>query len=208
MESSKIFGGSTKTMGRLALLSAIVILMSFTPLGYLRLTPGLEITLIPIPVTVGAILMGPKAGAFLGAVFGLTSFAQCFGFSPFGAVLLSINPVYTFILTFIPRILMGYLTGWSFALYSRLFPSRTIACGAASLTGPVLNTIFFMTFLIAFFGRTEFIMEFRGAASILGFVVAFVGINGVVEAAVCLIAGTAITRALLSRFYPNSAMPA
>ena len=67
---------------QLGLLTAIVILMAFTPLGYLR-TAGLEITFIMIPVIVGAILLGPGAGALLGGVFGLTSFVQCFGMSPF-----------------------------------------------------------------------------------------------------------------------------
>ena len=52
------------TMAETALLTAIVILMAFTPLGYLRI--GItQITFIVVPVAVGAVLLGPKAGAFL-----------------------------------------------------------------------------------------------------------------------------------------------
>ena len=59
-------------MAETALLTAIVILMAFTPLGYLRI--GItQITFIVVPVAVGAVLLGPKAGAFLGLVFGISS---------------------------------------------------------------------------------------------------------------------------------------
>ena len=57
-----------------AILMAVILLMSFTPLGYLRV--GIvSITFLAIPVVIGAILLGPLYGGLLGAVFGLTSFA-------------------------------------------------------------------------------------------------------------------------------------
>ena len=95
-----------------AVLAAIVVLMAFTPIGYLRLG-AVETTFIMIPVAVGAIALGEKSGAFLGLVFGISSFIQCFGISPFGAALLQINPIFTFIMCLVPRILMGYLCGAS-----------------------------------------------------------------------------------------------
>ena len=75
---------STKYLVEMALLVAIILIMAFTPIGYIR-TAGLEITLIVVPVAVGAVTLGPAAGAILGGVFGVTSFIQCFGMSPFGA---------------------------------------------------------------------------------------------------------------------------
>ena len=83
-------------MVQIAMLTAIILILAFTPLGYIR-TGGLEITLIVIPVAVGAVILGPVGGMILGAVFGITSFIQCFGMSPFGAMLLSMSPVKTFI---------------------------------------------------------------------------------------------------------------
>ena len=77
---------STKYLVEMALLVAIILIMAFTPIGYIR-TAGLEITLIVVPVAVGAVTLGPAAGAILGGVFGITSFIQCFGMSPFGAYL-------------------------------------------------------------------------------------------------------------------------
>lgn len=82
---------SVKDLTTTGMMIAIILLMSFTPLGYLR-TAGLEVSLITIPVAIGAMIIGPKAGLLLGTVFGLTSFYQCFGMSPFGAALLGINP--------------------------------------------------------------------------------------------------------------------
>ena len=87
----------TKRMVEMALLIAIILLMAFTPIGYIK-TMGLEITLIVIPVAVGAVTLGPAAGAILGGVFGLTSFIQCFGMSAFGSMLLGINPFTTFLM--------------------------------------------------------------------------------------------------------------
>ena len=54
-------------------LVAIILIMAFTPLGYIK-TAGIEITLIVVPVAVGAVTLGPAAGAILGGVFGLASF--------------------------------------------------------------------------------------------------------------------------------------
>ena len=60
-------------MVQIAMLTAIILILAFTPLGYIR-TGGLEITLIVIPVAVGAVILGPVGGMILGAVFGITSF--------------------------------------------------------------------------------------------------------------------------------------
>ena len=74
----------TVKLVEMALLVAIILILAFTPLGYIK-TLGLEITLIVVPVTIGAIILGPLGGAVLGAVFGITSFIQCFGMSPWSS---------------------------------------------------------------------------------------------------------------------------
>ena len=192
----KVF--STKQFVELALLVAIILLMAFTPIGYIK-TFGLEITLIVVPVAVGAVTMGPLAGAILGGVFGLTSFIQCFGMSAFGTVLLGINPIYTFIVCFVSRVLMGWLTGVIYQGLKKIQPIRKVSVVIANLIGPLLNTLFFMGTLVLFFYNTEYIQglaESMGASGALAFVVAFVGINGVIEALVCFVVGRAISKAL------------
>lgn len=188
----------TIRMVQLALFTAIIILMTFTPIGYIK-TPGLEITLIVVPVTVGAIVMGPMAGAILGGVFGISSFIQCFGLSPFGAVLLSINPVGTFIVCMIPRILMGWLTGLIFNAIKRVDKTKSVSYAVASLAGPLLNTAFFMSALVLFFYNSDYIQGFVTGLKVTNpftFIIAFVGVNGLIEAGVCFILGTAISKTL------------
>ncbi len=161
-----------------AVLAAIVVLMAFTPIGYLRLG-AVETTFIMIPVAVGAISLGEKSGAFLGLVFGISSFIQCFGMSPFGAALLQINPVFTFIMCLVPRILMGYFCGIIYKALCKV--KKGVAVVIASLGAPVINTVLFMASLILFFGKSDYIMGMRaGTENIWAFMVAFVG-NGVME---------------------------
>lgn len=194
--NKKVF--STKQFVEMALLVAIILLMAFTPIGYIK-TLGLEITLIVVPVAVGAVTLGPLAGAILGGIFGLTSFIQCFGMSPFGAMLLSIQPVYTFIVCFVSRVLMGWLTGVVYQGLKKIQPVRKVSVVLANLIAPLLNTLFFMGTLVLFFYQTDFIQEIavsKGASNALAFVVAFVGVNGVIEAVVCFIIGSAISKAL------------
>lgn len=189
---------NTIYMVELALLIAIILIMAFTPIGYIK-TLGLEITLIVVPVAVGAITLGPSAGAVLGAVFGITSFIQCFGMSPFGAVLLSINPVYTFIVCVFSRVLMGWLTGLLYQFFSKCNPLKKASLVLANLCCPILNTLFFMGTLVLFFYQTDYIQgmaQGMGARNPLIFVLLFVGVNGMVEALACFVAGSAISQAL------------
>ena len=172
--------------------------MAFTPLGYIR-TFGLEITLIVVPVTVGAVTLGPPAGAALGAVFGITSFLQCFGMSPFGTVLMGINPAATFIVCVVSRVLMGWLTGVLYQAFKKAAFLSKAALVLANLIGPLLNTCFFMGTLVLFFYQTDYIQglaQSMGASGVIAFIVAFVGVNGAVEAAACFVAGSAISKAL------------
>ena len=163
----------TLRLTRLALLAAIVLVLAYTPLGYIHIGP-LAITPIMIPVTVGAILLGPAEGAILGGIFGLTSFSTCFGSDAFGTMLMSINPVFTFLTCVPTRVLAGWLPALIFkALHRKDQPLRANAAfGAAALAGPVLNTVFFMGALVLFFYRTDYIQGFvtaLGAANPLVF---------------------------------------
>ena len=64
-----------RTLTQLALLTAVVLVMAATPLGYLRVGP-LTMSLLTVPVAIGAMLIGPAGGAWLGFVFGMTSFSN------------------------------------------------------------------------------------------------------------------------------------
>ena len=172
-----------------ALLTALIIVMAFTPLGYLK-SGAIEITFIPVPIVIGAVLLGPAGGAFLGAVFGITSFIQCFGMSTFGVALFSVSPLRTAIVCIVPRILMGWLTALIF---------KAVAYLVASISGPILNTVLFTSTLLLLFSDAPIILQLKetfGATNVFAFAAAFVGINGLIEAATCSVLGTALCKAL------------
>lgn len=189
----------------MGLLTAILVVMSFTPLGYLNIGL-LSITLNIIPVAVAALTMGSVGGAAVGAVFGLTSFLQCVGIgipSPFGVALFSIDPLLTVITCFVPRVLDGFLLGYIHRLVSRL-SNAFVSCFVTGFAAAFLNTLFFMAVLMLCFGRTDYILEMRGEMNIIAFICAFVGINAIFE----MLASTVITGAIGSalikaRLIPN-----
>lgn len=177
------------------LMAAIIGAMLLTKIAFLPVVPlALTITLLVIPVTVGAILIGPAAGAFLGLVFGLASFAQCFGADPTGVYLFSVNPFLTFILCVIPRILMGFLVG---LIFSGLIKTRinTIAPYlVASATGALLNTILFLGTLVLLFWNDPTINE--GLGSLKKIVMVALGLNATLELIACVVIGTPVTKAV------------
>ena len=176
---------------RISVLVAIMLLLEVTGLGMIKM-PGLEITLLMVPVIVGAIVMGPATGCI--------SFWECFGRSQFGAVLLGINPLYTFLVCVPTRILAGWLCGVAFKGLNKLDKTNLWSFGAAGLIGALCNTVLFMTTLCLCFYHTEYIQGFvaaLGSANAFLFVIAFVGVNGLVEGVVCLITGAAIAKAVM-----------
>lgn len=143
----------------LAVLLAVLLLLEVTGLGMLK-TFGLELTIMQLPVIIGAIVIGPGGGAALGLAFGLISFWECFGKSTFGVALLSINPFLTFLVCVPTRTLMGFLCGLIFrGLHGLTRGKKTdlLSYLGASLGGALLNTALFMGTLCACFYRTEYI---------------------------------------------------
>lgn len=183
---------NAKQLTLLGLMTALLLLMSFTPLGYLNIGP-LAITFNVIPVAVSALALGPVGGLIAGSVFGLTSFLQAIGVggvSMLGSTLFSINPFFSILLCFVPRMLDGFLLGYIFRSVSKL--NRVAACFVTGFAAAFLNTLFFMSALILLFGQTEYMQGLINGQNILLFVCAFVGINAVFE----MLSSTVITGAV------------
>lgn len=183
----------TRQLTILGLLTGILLLMAYTPLGYLNIGP-LAISFNVIPVALAAITLGPAGGAAAGAVFGLTSFLQCIGVggvSAMGVVLFGINPVLAFIQRFIPRLLDGLLLGYIFRGVKKASNAR-VGCFVTGFFSAFLNTLFFMTALVVLFGNTEYMQGLIGGKNIILFVCSFVGVNAVCE----MVSSTIITGAV------------
>lgn len=187
-------------MVELGLLTGIILLMAFTPIGYLPIGPGLTVTLIPIPVVIGAIVLGPFAGAILGAVFGLTSFSMClFQRDAFGVLLFNISPFKTFIICMVPRIIMGLLCGYIFKLIYNTKMKKVVPFAVSSLAGPLLNTVLFMGTLWLLFRDAAPVVGMAksvGSTGFFSFIIGFVGVNALIEASVCLVVATAVSKGI------------
>ena len=194
----------TRQLVTTAILCAILLVMSFTPLGYLNIGP-LAISFNMIPVAIGAITLGPVGGMILGGIFGITSFLQCMGIggiSAMGVVLFEINPFLAFVQRFVPRLLAGLLSGYIFRGVKKLTNSG-VACFATGFAAALLNTVLFMTALVLLFGRTDYVQGLMGGRNVILFICAFVGINAVVEmiaaALVVGVVGRVLTKFLVRR---------
>lgn len=188
--------GKTLYLVENAILIAIILLMAFTPIGYLKIG-ALSISLITIPVAIGAISISPSSGALLGLVFGLTSFAQCFMGDAFGMALLSINPVLTFILCVPTRALAGFLCGVLFKAARRKIKVPAFYMGGFLMA--FFNTLFFMSALVICFWNAEVIQTWSaslGAVNPLIFILLSIGINAVVEWVATTVVGGSVGLAL------------
>ncbi|MBO4862330.1 MAG: ECF transporter S component [Firmicutes bacterium] len=206
MENKKKKGVSVALLAQVAVLVAIMLVMQLTGINSLRIGP-LKMSFMTLPVAIGAMLVGPGAGAILGAVFGLLSFwSAVSGTGGLTTFFFQYKPFSTFMLCVGMRVLMGFFCGLIFKLVSKLDrDEKTWSFFVGAISAPLLNTIFFMGYIILFFYNMENVqalVESYGAANPLHFVILLVGVQGLVEAvAVCIIGG--ILTKVLSKVVKN-----
>lgn len=184
---------------QLALLVAVEMVMKTIGLGSVPIGP-LYMSFLTVPIAVGAIVMGPLAAMVLGGVFGFVSFMDAIkGASIMTSNLLAVSPIHTFILCFGMRLLMGLCVGLVYRFMEKISRRSMLNCFVASLSAPMLNTLFFMGYIVLMFYNTEYVQGLvaaNGATNPLMFVVLLVGVQGVVEAVVCSVAGTSVAMGL------------
>lgn len=121
------------------ILSALTIALNYTPLGFM-LIPGLQvqITLMHIPVIIGAILEGPIVGAFIGLIFGLFSLYTA-AITPMPIAFAFLNPL----VSVLPRILIGLVACYVYNALNKAFHEKRqgISIGIAASLATVTNTI-------------------------------------------------------------------
>lgn len=187
-----------------AILCALILLMTFTGIGYIPIGP-IKLTLNVLPVALGAVVLGPMYGAVLGTVFGLSSFFTCFGMDAFGTVLMGINPFFLFIMCVVPRIICGWLPAVIFKALSKHDKTKVFASALSCALTAGLNTVGFLSLLWVLFApelaSNPQVLEVLGGMSINSIAtlfVVFAGVNAIVEVITNLVLGTAISKALFS----------
>jgi len=187
---------STREFVLLGLLVAILIVLAYVNIPQ---PAGLSITFNMIPVAIAAIAVGPLGGAIIGGAFGLISFLQCFGicgFSGMGAALAAVNPFLAFVQRFFPRLLDGLLLGFIWR-FMKQRANAYVGCAVTGFMAAFLNTLLFMTSLVWLFGSTEYMQNSMAGRGMLTYIVAAVGVNGLVEMLVSTVVTGAVGAALI-----------
>lgn len=189
-----------------ALMAAIVVLLANTPLGLIQL-PVIKATTTHIPVIIGAILLGPMAGAILGGVFGVCSLvsntvapvAVSICFSPFLSQTGLVGAVKALWVSVGCRIIIGVVAGWLWILLNKLRVSDYIALPVVGFVGSMTNTVTVMG-SIYFLFRAEYAAaqpEPTTMEMVYDIIMGVVTGAGVMEAIAALVLVTAIGKALL-----------
>ena len=197
-----------------ALFTAIIIIMAYTPLGYIPLV-AINATIIHIPVILGAIFLGPKKGAFLGFVFGFTSFlkntlnpatASAFVFSPVIAsgIVGPVGIIKSTFICFVPRILVGVVPCLVFALvrkFAKGRPGTGLALALSGFSGAFTNTLLVMGSIYLFYAESYAKAVGVAGDAVLKFIMGIVSFNGLIEAALAAFI-TAVVGAALTAVKP------
>ena len=151
---------NTRWSVQVALMAAIIILLANTPLGMIQL-PIIKATTVHIPVIVGAITLGPVAGAILGGVFGLCSLVSntmapsllSFAFSPFLSTTGLVGVIKALWISVGCRILIGLVAGCVWTGLKGLRVNQTISLVITGFVGSITNTILVMSSIYLLFAQ-------------------------------------------------------
>ena len=178
----------TKKMVGVALFIAIVVVLQMLG-GGIKVGGMFSISLVLIPIVVGAALYGWKAGGILGFAFGVTVLA-----SGDAAAFLAVDPIATVAVVLIKGTACGICAGLLYKLLSKKF--RVLGVIGAAIACPVVNTGIFLIGCRLFFYETVAswgqAMGFPNTAAYM--FLGLAGINFLVELAVNLLLGPVIVR--------------
>ena len=139
-----------KRMVGVALLMAMVIVLQFVGSMIPPIGGTVSISLVLIPIIIGATVYGPGAGAILGMTFAVVTLINCItGADPGGAMVFQANPAMCVLVVVGKSILCGLASGWVYALISKKNAYVGMLC--AAIICPVVNTGVFVTCMLLFF---------------------------------------------------------
>ena len=197
----------TRWMVSVALMAAIVIVLANTPLGMIQL-PIIKATTVHIPVILGAILLGPSAGAILGAVFGICSLVSntmaptllSFAFSPFLSTTGIPGALKAIWISVGCRILIGVAAGWLWVLFTKIKLNQIIALPIVGFVGSMVNTVTVMGSIYFLFAQQYAEAKEVALTAVFGLVMGTVTASGIPEAIAAAILVLALGKVLVVVF--------
>ena len=197
----------TRWMVSVALMAAIVIVLANTPLGMIQL-PVIKATTVHIPVILGAILLGPSAGAILGGVFGICSLVSntmaptllSFAFSPFMSTTGIPGALKAIWISVGCRVLIGLASGWLWKLLERLKVNQNISLLLTGFVGSMVNTVTVMGSIYFLFAQQYAQAREVGATAVWGLIMGTVTATGIPEAIAAAVLVIALGKVLIRVF--------
>ncbi len=201
MKKTKV---DTRYLATLAMLCGVLLVMGMTGIGFIPL-PVIKATTMHIPVILGAILLGPSAGAVLGGVFGLCSIwvnttspgLLAFAFSPFMSNEGLIGAVKSLWIALGCRILLGVIAGWLWRLLHKCIKQDYIALPITAAVSTICHTLLVMGSIYVLLAQQYAAAKNVAVTAVFGLVMGTVTASGIPEAIAAAILVTIIGKALL-----------
>ena len=201
MKKTKV---DTRYLATLAMLCGVLLVMGMTGIGFIPL-PVIKATTMHIPVILGAILLGPSAGAVLGGVFGLCSIwvnttspgLLAFAFSPFMSNEWLIGAVKSLWIALGCRILLGVIAGWLWRLLHKCIKQDYIALPITAAVSTICHTLLVMGSIYVLLAQQYAAAKNVAVTAVFGLVMGTVTASGIPEAIAAAILVTIIGKALL-----------
>lgn len=195
---------SVHKMAILAMLIAILLVLQVTGIGMIPL-PGFKLTIMHIPVILGAIVLGPVKGALLGLVFGLCSMwantttpnITSIFFSPFMTASGWVGALKALWVSLGTRSLMGLSAGMIWNLFMKMKLNDFAALPITAILGTLMNTVLVLGSICLLFPQEYAHMNETTVNGLFKLVAVTVATNGVAEMLLAAVLVTAIGKALL-----------
>ena len=194
----------TRYMAMLALLCGVLLVMGTTGIGFIPL-PVIKATTMHIPVILGAILLGPNAGAILGGLFGLCSIwanattpnLLSFAFSPFMSTEGLVGVAKSLWIGLGCRILFGLIAGWLWILVKKLIKKDYIALPVTAAISTVCHTLLVMGSIYLLLAQQYAAAKNVAVSAVFGLVMGTITASGIPEAIAAAILVSVIGKSLL-----------
>ena len=194
----------TRYMALLAMLCGVQLVMGMTGIGFLPL-PVIKATTMHIPVILGAILLGPGAGAVLGGLFGLCSVwanttapgLLSFAFSPFMTTEGLPGVIKSLWIAVGCRSLFGVIAGWLWKIFKKLLKQDYVALPVTAAVSTMIHTILVMGSIYVLLASQYAAAKNVAISAVFGLVMGTVTASGIPEAIIAAVLVTVIGKALL-----------
>lgn len=194
----------TRYMAMLAMLCGVLLVMGMTGIGFIPL-PVIKATTMHIPVILGAVILGPKAGGILGAVFGMCSIwantttpgLLSFAFSPFMTTEGLPGVAKSLWIALGCRILFGLIAGWLWKVFGKLLKKEYISLSLTAATATICHTLLVMGSIYLLLAQQYAEAKNVAISAVFGLIMGTITASGIPEAIIAAILVTVIGRTLL-----------